>query len=209
VRIAIIGVGNFGSAVARACKTAGHSVVLSSRDPTHADKIADELKVAAAGSNREAVQDTDMVVLAVPAKAVAAVLDDIAELIVGKIVVDPTNPAEEDQEVILRASASLAEAVILLAPGTRVVKAFNTVFASRLNDPVIDGIPLDGFYAGDDPAAKAVVAALLAEMGFRPIDTGELLTARGLELMAFLNITLNARNGWPWQSGWKLLGPTS
>jgi predicted dinucleotide-binding enzyme len=90
-----------------------------------------------------------------------------------------------------------------------VVKAFNTVFASRLNDPVIDGVPLDGFYAGDDETAKEVVAALLAEMGFRPIDAGELLAARALELMAFLNITLNARNGWPWQSGWKLLGPTA
>jgi predicted dinucleotide-binding enzyme len=88
-----------------------------------------------------------------------------------------------------------------------VVKAFNTVFASRLNDPVIDGIPLDGFYAGDDAPAKQVVADLLADMGFRPIDAGDLLTARALELMAFLNITLNARGGWPWQSGWKLLGP--
>jgi NADPH-dependent F420 reductase len=208
VRIAIIGVGNVGSALARAFKAVGHTVVLTSRNPAHADKIADELQVAAAGSQREAVQDADMVVLAVPAKAVAAILDDIAELIVGKIIVDPTNPADEDREAILRASASLAEAVILLAPGTRVVKAFNTIFAGRLNDPVIDGTLLDGFYAGDDPAAKAVVAALLADMGFRPIDTGELLTARGLELMAFLHITLNARNGWPWRSGWKLLGPT-
>jgi predicted dinucleotide-binding enzyme len=102
----------------------------------------------------------------------------------------------------------LAEAILLLAPGIRVVKAFNTVFAGRLNDPVVDGVPLDGFYAGDDPAAKRVVADLLAEMGFRPIDTGELLTARVLELMAFLNIDLNLRHGWPWQSGWKLLGPS-
>jgi NADPH-dependent F420 reductase len=208
VRIAIIGVGNVGSALARACNVAGHTVVVSSRDPAHAKNVADELKVAAAGSNREAAQDADMVVLAVPSKAVASVLDDIAELVGGTIVVDPTNPTGEDRDVILRASASLAEAVVLLAPGARVVKAFNTVFASRLNDPVIDGVPLDGFYAGGDVVAKQAVADLLAMMGFRPIDTGELLTARVLELMAFLNITLNARNGWPWQSGWKLLGPT-
>ncbi|HEV7963774.1 MAG TPA: prephenate dehydrogenase/arogenate dehydrogenase family protein [Actinoplanes sp.] len=206
MRVAIIGVGNVGSALARACKAAGHTVVLSSRNPDHAEKIADELGVAAAGSNTEAVRDTDMVVLAVPSKAVASVLDDIADLIVGEILVDPTNST--DPEVIRHASASLSEAMVLLAPGVRVVKAFNTVFASRLNDPVIDGIALDGFYAGDDPAAKEAVAQLLATMGFRPIDTGELLTARTLELMAYLNITLNARNGWPWQSGWKLLGPT-
>jgi len=113
-----------------------------------------------------------------------------------------------DREEILRESASLAEAILLLAPDTPVVKAFNTVFAGPLNDPVVNGVPLDGFYAGDDPAAKRVVADLLAERGFRPIDAGELLTARVLELMAFLNIDLNLRHGWPWQSGWKLLGPT-
>jgi NADPH-dependent F420 reductase len=207
VRIAIIGVGNVGSALARACKTAGHTVVVTSRDPAHAEKIADELQVASAASGREAVQDAQMVVLAVPPKAVAPVLDDIAELLEGAIVVDPTNPAE-DRAVILRAAASLAEGVALLAPGARVVKAFNTIFASRLNDSVVDGVPLDGFYAGDDEGAKRVVAELLGMMGFRPVDTGELLTARALELMAFLNMSLNARNGWSWQTGWKLLGPT-
>jgi predicted dinucleotide-binding enzyme len=90
VRIAIIGVGNLGSALARACTVAGHVVVVSSRNPTHAEKIADEFKVAAASSNQEAVQDADMVVLAVPSKAVAAVLDEIRDLVVDRIVVDPT-----------------------------------------------------------------------------------------------------------------------
>jgi NADPH-dependent F420 reductase len=208
VRIAIIGSGNVGSALARAFKMAGHHVVLSSRHAVHASKIADQLDVSAASSNREAVQDADMVVLAVPSTSVAPVMDEIGELIVGKIVVDPTNPTDDDRDAILRATGSLAEAMVLLAPGIQVVKAFNTVLASRLNDPFIDGIPLDGYYAGDDAAAKETVASLLAEMGFRPIDTGQLLTARVLELMAFLHISLNARNGWPWRSGWKLLGPT-
>jgi 8-hydroxy-5-deazaflavin:NADPH oxidoreductase len=209
MRIAIIGVGNVGSTLARAFATAGHIVVLSSRTPGHADKVAEELKVAAAGSNRDAVVDADLVVLAVPGRAVATVLEEVGDLLDGRIVVDPTNPADDDREVILRAGGSLAEGVVLLAPGARVVKAFNTVFASRITDPVVAGLPLDGFYAGDDDAAKQVVAALLGELGFRPIDTGELLTARVLELMAFLNISLNARNGWSWQSGWKLLGPTT
>ena len=207
MRIAVIGAGNVGSALARAFRTAGHTVVISSRHPSHAEKIAGELDVSAASSNRVAAENTEMLVLAVPAKAVATVLDETAEFLDGVIVVDPTNPAEEDAETVLRASASLAEAVALLAPGARVVKAFNTVFVHRLNNPVIDGIALDGFYAGDDAPAKQVVANLLADMGFRPVDTGELLTARALELMAHLNITLNARGGGSWQSGWKLLGP--
>jgi predicted dinucleotide-binding enzyme len=88
-----------------------------------------------------------------------------------------------------------------------VVKAFNTILAGRLNDPVVDGVPLDGFYAGDDEAAKSVVAELIAALGFRPLDVGALPVARALELMAFINIGLNMRNGWSWQTGWKLLGP--
>jgi predicted dinucleotide-binding enzyme len=73
---------------------------------------------------------------------------------------------------------------------------------------VVDGVPLDGFYAGDDEAAKATVAELLATVGFRPLDVGGLPAARVLELMAVLHIGLNIGNNWPWQSGWKLLGPT-
>jgi len=208
VRIAVIGAGNMGSELARALNVAGHTVTVTARNPAHAEKVAGEFKVAAAASNREAVQDVDMVVLAVPSKAVAAVVEDLDGLLGEVIVVDPTNPSGVNREEILRGSASLAEAILLLAPGIRVVKAFNTVFAGRLNDPVVNGVPLDGFYAGDDPVAKRVVADLLAEMGFRPIDAGELPTARVLELMAFLNIDLNLRHGWPWQSGWKLLGPS-
>src|SRR4051794_26814804 len=116
MRIAIIGVGNVGSALARACNVAGHTVVVSSRTRAHAEKIADELKVAVASSNSEAARDADMVVLAVPNKAVAGVLDEIGELLDGTILVDPTNPTDEDEELILGASAPLSEAIVLLAP---------------------------------------------------------------------------------------------
>jgi NADPH-dependent F420 reductase len=208
MRVAIIGIGRFGSPLAQACSTAGHEVVISARTPAHAAKAAAGLNVLAAESNREAVQGADMVILAVPSRAVAAVLDEIGDDLEGTILVDPTNPVAEDDEDILRATGSVADAIMVLAPGARVVKAFNTIFASRLNDPAVDGVRLDGFYAGNDPAAKEVVATLLQRMGFRPIDTGMLIMSRVLELMGFLNIRLNATHGWPWESGWKLLGPT-
>ena len=54
------------------------------------------------------------------------------------------------------------------------MKAFNTVLGRRLAEPVVDGMRLDGFYAGDDARAKAAVAELLAAMGFRPLDFGPL-----------------------------------
>jgi predicted dinucleotide-binding enzyme len=70
-------------------------------------------------------------------------------------------------------------------------------------------VQLDGFVAGDDADAKKQVTHLLDEIGFRTIDVGPLAMARHLESMAFLNIALNAKNGWSWQTGWKLVGPTT
>jgi 8-hydroxy-5-deazaflavin:NADPH oxidoreductase len=48
-----------------------------------------------------------------------------------------------------------------------------------------------------------------ASLGYRPIDAGGLRMARTLEEMALLNIVLDVRNGWTWQTGWKLVGPTA
>src|SRR2546421_2058829 len=204
--MAIIGTGNVGSALARAGRAAGHSVVLSARHADHAMKVAADVGGRAAGSNREAVQAAELVVLAVPSTATAPIVEELADGLDGKIVIDPTNPMNLAPTEIFRTSGSVPEALQVLAPGVPFVKAFNTIFASRLTDPATDGVPLDGFYAGDDAEAKATVARLLADLGFRPLDVGPLVAARALELMAYLNIDLNMRNNWPWHSGWKLLG---
>jgi predicted dinucleotide-binding enzyme len=90
-----------------------------------------------------------------------------------------------------------------------VVKAFNTVFASRYAAPTENGEPLQVLMAGDDADAKARVADVATSLGFAPVDAGGLRLARALEEMAFLNITLNATNGWAWQSAWQLVGPTA
>lgn len=208
MRIAVIGVGAVGSGVARAAVGAGHDVVVAARHLERAARVAGELGASAAASAAEAVEGTDMVVLAVPSTAVAGVCDQIRRQAAGKIVVDPTNPLEPDLSGVLEATLSVAEEIAVLLPGTYVVKAFNTVLGTRLTDPVVDGVPLDGFYAGDDPAAKAAVADLVAAMGFRPLDAGLLRAARSLEHLGFLNVSLNARNSWSWSSGWKLLGDT-
>jgi NADPH-dependent F420 reductase len=206
MEIAIIGTGNLGSALARACVTAGHQVVLSARHADHAMKVATDVGGRAAGSPREAVRNADLVVLAVPSTATAALVEELAGELTRKIVVDPTNPMNLAPTAIFLTSGSVPEALQVLAPEVPFVKAFNTILASRLTEPDPDGVPLDGFYAGDDEAAKATVARLLEDLGFRPLDVGPLLAARALELMAFVNIDLNMRNNWPWRTGWKLLG---
>jgi NADPH-dependent F420 reductase len=208
VRIAVIGTGAVGSGVAAAAAKAGHEVVLASRHAEHAAAVAGQTGARAAETAEAAADGADMVVLAVPSLAVASVCDQIRRHVAGRIIVDPTNPLEPDLSGVLEATLSVAEEIAVLLPGASVVKAFNTVLGRRLTEPVVDGVRLDGFYAGDDARAKAAVAELVAAMGFRPLDVGLLRAARSLEHLGFLNVSLNARHGWSWSSGWKLLGDT-
>jgi predicted dinucleotide-binding enzyme len=102
---------------------------------------------------------------------------------------------------------SAAERLQELLPEAHVVKAFNTAFASRMAEPVVEGVPVDGFVAGDDDEARARVLGLVGELGFRPVDAGPLAMARSLEALAWLNIYLNMSHGWSWQAGWRLVEP--
>ena len=207
MKIAVVGAGNVGSAVGRAGVNTGHDVVMASRTPEKAQTVAGSIGAKAASSPAEAARDADLVVLAVPFGAVTDVAEEIADAVAGKVVVDVINPLKADFSG-LATDRSAAEEVQERLPNARVVKAFNTVFASNQANPTVDGTPLDGFYAGDDADAKQVVADLLSAIGYRPIDVGGIQLARALEHMAFLNILLNATKGWSWQSGWKLVGPT-
>lgn len=208
MHIALIGAGNVGAALAQASVAAGHTVTLSAAHPDHAAEVAGNVGAQAAASNREAVTDAEVVILAVPYTAVTDIVDEVGDALDGKVVVDATNPLNATYSGLAVKGTSGAEELQQRVPGAAVVKAFNTVFASRHADPTVDGVPLDGFYAADDEQAKATIDELYTTLGYRPIDAGGLRMARTLEEMAFLNITLNARNGWSWQTGWKLFGPT-
>ncbi|WP_373293651.1 NADPH-dependent F420 reductase [Actinomadura livida] len=209
MRIAIIGAGNVGGAIARACVQTGHDVVITAADPGNAQDVASKTGAQAADTNAAAAQGADMVVLAVPYAAVESVASEIAGGVSGRVVLDATNPLKPDYSGLAVTDRSAAEVLQESLPQAAVVKAFNTVFATNQADPVVDGTRLDGFYAGDDEAAKEKVADLLTAVGYRPIDVGGLAAARALEHMAFLNISLNAGHGWQWRSGWKLVGPTT
>ena len=204
MNIGIIGAGNVGQALATASVRAGHVVTISSATTEEARRVAAAVGATAAASNRDAVADADAVILAVPFDAVNAIIDELGAALDGKVLIDVSNRFAPEQ----LDGPSNAEQAQAMAPNARIVKAFNTILASHQADPIIDGIQLDGFVAGDDAAAKQQALALVASLGFRPIDVGPLAMARALEGMGTLNISLNATNGWPWQSGWKLLGPS-
>jgi predicted dinucleotide-binding enzyme len=162
--------------------------------------------VRAAASNEEAVRSADIVILAVPATAAARIAAQLGDALDGRVVVDVANRPTPDPAS--EYATSIAEEIQAVVPGARVVKAFNTLFASRQAQPEIDGQQADAYVAGDDDRAKATVIRFAGSIGLRPLDVGGLAVARTLEGMAWLHIDLQMKNGWPWQSAWKIVGPT-
>jgi predicted dinucleotide-binding enzyme len=199
MRVAVIGTGNVGSVLADKLAHHGHDVVVAASSADSAEEAARNVDCRAAGSPDEAAKEAEAIILAVPAAALSEVAAEIRGDVAGKPVVDVSNGPN-----VVQAGESLAEALQRQLPQAHVVKAFNTAFATRMAEPTNGHKPLDGFIAGDDPDAKQAVAALVRDVGFEPLDVGDLKNARVLEGMAWLNISLNMANNWPWQSGWRL-----
>ena len=207
MRIAIIGAGNVGRALATSFTRAGHDVTVTAQDPEHARAAASDAGASSSVSNATAAAAADVIVLAVPFTNAERVAAEIRDSVTGKPVVDTSNRMAYGADgPTIDNGRSNAERLAGWLPNAVVVKAFNTVFASNQADPIVEGVQLDGFVAADDPEAKAVVLQLVDSIGLRPIDAGPLSRAQQLEQLAFLNIALNATNGWSWESGWKLAG---
>jgi 8-hydroxy-5-deazaflavin:NADPH oxidoreductase len=207
MEVAVIGAGNVGGALAGSISRAGHTVTITSPSGRRAEEVGRETGAKVISSNREAVEGADAVVLAVPTHAVDQFVGEVGDALDGKIVIDVTNRMNPQEPPSTIDGTSNAERIQVAVPGARVIKAFNTAFAVRQADPVVDGTPIDGLVAGDDEAAKREVLDLVEGIGFRPIDAGSLGMARALEAMATLIISLNMANNWSWQNGWKLVGP--
>ena len=203
MKVAIIGAGNVGKALTSSFTGAGHDVTIAAAHPDHARDAAADLGAHAATSNQEAVAGADLVVLAVPVTALGAIATEIGDELAGKTVIDVSNRPTPDPA---GPGTSIAEELQASLPESHVVKAFNTLFASRQADPVVAGLPVDGFVASDDDTAKATVLDALEGMGFRPVDAGPLAAARTLEGMAWLNINRNLAGG-TWQDAFVLVGP--
>jgi hypothetical protein len=174
-----------GSTLARLWVAAGHEVRLASRHPEDLKPLVEPLgKNASSGTPRQAAEFGDVVMLTVPLKAVPDLARDLAPSLSGKIVLDTGNAYERRDGDAARAAARHPQGsagwAAALFPGSRWVKAFNTVYfktlaseAHRDGDRV--GIPL----AGDDAAAVEAAAGLARDAGFDPVIVGAL--ARGKE----------------------------
>jgi hypothetical protein len=202
MKVAIIGAGNVGKALATSLVRAGHDVSISASTPESTQAAAGAVGASAATSNASAAAGADVTILAVPyVGAGRAVADEIRSSVEGRTVIDATNPIRPDYSGLATDGRSGAEELQASLGSANVIKAFNTIFAANQANPTAD---IDGYVAGDDAKAKATVMGLVASMGFSPVDVGPLSAARHLEGMAWLNIGLNSANGWGWTSAWRL-----
>ncbi len=194
------GTGSLGSALSRHWVKAGLSVVIGSRDTVKARETAARLAPLAKGEtprgmpNADAARAGAIVVVAVPFSSHAAILDEIHDVVAGKIVVDTTVPLVPPKiaRVQLPADGSAAlSAQKRLGESVRVVSAFHNVAAHKLaRDEAVD---CDVLVFGDDQAARDIVIELAQRAGLRGIHGGPLANSAAAEAMTSVLISINRR----------------
>jgi hypothetical protein len=195
--VAILGSGKMGAGLARLLASKGFDIAIGHRDRGKAIALANEIGAKAKGGNvKDAASQADIILLAVRYQDAADALKAAGDL-THKIVVDISNPITADYKgLTIGHSTSAAEEIQKLAPGAKVVKAFNTIFAELLPAESRKGRKVQVFIAGDDEAAKAKVSDLVKALAFEPVDSGTLYNSRFLEPMGEMNILLGFFLGW-------------
>ena len=183
MRVGIIGAGHIGGNIAVFLGGAGHEVTVSfSRDPGSLERLAAEIGPrASAGSPPEAVSASDVVVISVPWPVIDEALTAAGSL-AGKVVIDTCNQFGAGAERI-SAGQTAAQFNQARMPGARYTKSFNTLtsaFQRRTATRNGDSRVVQ-WLCGDDIGAKTIVAGLITEAGFVPVDLGGTADAAVME----------------------------
>jgi 8-hydroxy-5-deazaflavin:NADPH oxidoreductase len=190
MKITIIGAGNMGSAFVKQLHAAGHSIKITSRDVAKAAALAAKYSGVNVVAAQGAADDSDAVILAAGYADAPAALASLGNL-TGKVVIDITNPLTPDyMGLTIGHTTSAAEEISKIVPEASVVKAFNTLFASVLEEGAefSRSAKVSVYVAGDSESAKDTVKQLATSLGFEPVDAGGLKNARYLEPLAGLNV---------------------
>ena len=192
------GTGDQGRGLAYRWAVSGVDVVIGSRDTQRAQAVAAEIGFGVRGdANLGVAAAADILVVAVPWEGHADVLESVAALVVGKIVVDCVNPIGFDDKgayPLQVAEGSAAQQAAAILADSRVVAAFHHVSAVLLNDRTVEAIDCDIMILGEDRAATDIVAQLAARIpGARGIYAGRLRNAHQIEALTANLISVNRR----------------
>jgi NADPH-dependent F420 reductase len=212
--IAIIGAsGSMGSAIAKSLSKGNFRLLLFANHKDKVQQLINEIKnntpdadVDSMNCPFDASWEADIIIPAVKYEKEKEVAERIKQVATQKIVISISNPLNETYTgLVTSPETSAAENLQDYLPDSKVVKAFNTVFARDFLQPVIDGKQADVFIAGNDEDSVKTVSELVTEAGFNPIIAGDLSVSRTLENMTALLIQLNTKYHYNWVGGWKVL----
>ncbi len=190
---AIIGVGNIGKSVARHLVDGGERVVLAARDEQNATALANQLgELASATSVEKAITEAEVVVFAVWLDTLKELLVQHADLLRGKVVVDPSNPVAQDTNgglvrTLPDGQSSGSVVAGLLPAEAHFVKAFGTLGAESLALEANRTPRAVLFYATDDDQAAAASERLISTAGFDPVKAGGVDAALRIETFGALH----------------------
>jgi NADPH-dependent F420 reductase len=209
--IAVIGAGGaIGSALSPRLAAIGHRILLMDKDSGKCQKTFEDCAenpnadIEIVSCIHEGSWEADIIVPAVAYEAQKEVADYIRDVVTGKIVISLTNPFNDEKDALVTSpNSSAAEELQRYLPYSKVVKAFNTIFASEFRNLK----DTDCFIAGDDTSAVTAVASLARELGMIPHVAGKLQASRTLEGMMLLLKHLCKCNNTPDAGTFKILFP--
>jgi predicted dinucleotide-binding enzyme len=194
-----------GSNLGRGWLKAGHQVVWGSRQPETTGDLLGQVSGARQASHDEAMDGSEVVVMAVPFRAVEPFARAHAAALRDKLVIDISNPFDHLPDNRVAGAEITADAI---GSGARVVAAFKTNFWRTLSEPIDPrvGLVRDVLIAGDDESDKEIVGQLVRDLGFLPVNCGVLHNGRILDGMVPLIIELDRRFAQgEGRASWKLL----
>jgi len=223
--IAVLGAaGRIGWGLAQSLARAGHQVLISDdgwndgeRSARKLCSLVDRIRPRAARANidivsssHEASWEADIIILALPFEVQDEAARRIKDVAAGKTVISVANPLNDRCDGLLTPpTTSSAEELAQHLPHSRIIKAFNTIFAAQMERPVGAGRIPDVFVAGDDDEAVSTVLQLVRDAGFNPVYAGRLAMSRTLESMMVLLISIAAHDDHPGLAGWKVVYDTN
>ena len=163
MKIAIIGHGNVGGALASRWAQAGHLCVIGARDPK-SDKVIDLIQGAngvSATEVKHCVRGAGAILVATPPDAIPGIAEEIGD-VSNSIIIDATNSVGKKP----KGYDNGYEALKALTNARSVVKCFNTTGFENMENPDYDGVKADMFMAGGNKEAKALAEQLAKDIGF-------------------------------------------
>ena len=207
--IGILGTGRMAVRLARLFADCGNKVILGSRTPERAQRIAAGLGIPAitAGTYEQAADAPVVLPSMFLRDGMLDTLEPLRSRFDGKLYIDHTNPfnARYD-DFILPWNTSGAEEIQKRFPKTRIVGAFKNVWFEVFDQPKFDGHWSDVYVVGDDDAAKKEFLRLVKGSPFRYLNAGKLANARYVERMTLFIAELGQREGYFPRMNWRLLG---